>query len=164
MQNTMQYKKEIMKYPPQLVVRVTPEQHVDLVAIAEQLGMTVSELIRAMVEETLPRYKERAAAEGMKLKDGKRLREQVEEATAELVEDLRRGRLVFTPDQLSAPKALALAELIQRLRPDGEDAGPLAAELRAGLLRALQAAPGVSPPELPAIPQRIRKYRKSRPE
>jgi antitoxin component of RelBE/YafQ-DinJ toxin-antitoxin module len=164
MQNAMQYKKVIMKSPAQLVVRVTPEQHVDLVAVAEQLGLTVSELIRAMVEEALPRYKEKAAAEGVKLKEGKRLREQVEEATTELVEDLRRGRLVLTPDQLSAPKALAVAELIQRLRPHGEDAGPMAAELRAGLLRALKAAPDASPPESPASPQRIRKYRKRRPD
>jgi hypothetical protein len=153
-----------MKSPPQLVVRVTHEQHVDLVAVSGQLGLTVSELIRTMVEEALPRYRERAAAEGVKLKDGKRLREQVEEATAELVEDLRRGRLVLTANQLSAPKALAVAELIQRLRPDGEDAGPLAAELRSGLLRALKAAPDASPTELPARPQRIRKYRKRSPD
>ena len=151
-----------MKGPTQIVVRVMPAQYVDLVAVSEQLGMTVSEMIRAMVEEALPRYKERAAAEGQRLRAGKQLREQVEEATVELADDLRRGRLVLTRDQLSAPKALALAELIHRLRPDGEDTGHLAAELRVGLLRALQAAPDVSLPEPQPKPnpRRIRRYRK----
>ena len=153
-----------MKGPTQIVVRVTAAQYADLVAVAEQLGMTVSELTRAMVDEGLPRYKERAAAEGQRLRAGKQLREQVEEATLELADDLRRGRLVLTRDQLTAPKALAVAELIRRLRPEGEDAGSLAAELRAGLVRALQAAPDTSLPEPPPKPQRIRGYRRRKPE
>jgi len=151
-----------VKGPTQIVVRVMPAQYADLVAVAEQLGMTVYEMIREMVEEGLPRYKERATAVGEKLRAGKRLREQIEEATVELADDLRRGQLVLTRDQLSAPKALAVAELIHRLRPDGEDTGHLAAELRAGLLQALQGAPDVSLPEPQAKPnpQRIRGYRK----
>ena len=153
-----------MKGPTQIVVRVTAAQYADLVAVAEQLGMTVSELTRAMVDEGLPRYKERAAAEGERLRAGKKLREQIEEATLELADDLRRGRLVLTRDQLTAPKALAVAELIRRLRPEGEDAGSLAAELRAGLLRALDAAPDVSLPEPPPKPQRIRGYRRRKSE
>ncbi|MCA1684960.1 MAG: hypothetical protein LC745_03045 [Planctomycetia bacterium] len=153
-----------MKGPTQLVVRVTADQYADLNVVAGQLGMTVSELIRSMVEESLPRYKEKAVAEGEKLKAGKDLREQIEEATFGLVEDLRRGRLVLLPSELSAPKAMALVELIQRLRSEGEDAGPLAAELRAGLLRALKAAPDTFQPEPPPRPQRIRRYSKRKTE
>jgi hypothetical protein len=149
-----------VKGPTQIVVRVTPAQYADLNAVAEQLGKTVSELIREMVEESLPGYREKAAAEGAKLRAGKELREQIEEATLGLVDDLRRGRLVLFLNELTAPKALALAELIDRLRPDDEDAGPLTAELRAGLLRALGTAPDVSLPEPPPKPQRIRGYRK----
>jgi hypothetical protein len=153
-----------MKGPLQIVVRLPADLYTDLVAVAGQLGMTLSELIRAMVDETLPRYKAHAAAEGEKRRADKALREQVEEATVELAEDLRRGRLELKLDELSAPKALAIAELVQRLRPGGGDAGPLAAELRAGLLRALEAAPGAPPPGPPPKPQRIRSYRRRKPE
>ena len=150
-----------MKGPAQIVVRVPSELYADLNAVAEQLGRTISELVREMAEENLPRYKEKAAAEGARLRAGKELREQVEEATFGLVDDLRRGRLVLSSSELSAPRALALAELIRRLRPDDAEADPLADELRAGLVRALKAAPDVSPPEPPPKkPRRIREYRR----
>jgi predicted DNA-binding ribbon-helix-helix protein len=149
-----------MKGPLQIVVRLPADLYTDLVAVAGQLGMTLSELIRTMVDETLPRYRSLAAAEGEKRRADKALREQVEDSTVELAEDLRRGRLELKLDELSAPKALAVAELVQRLRPGGGDAGPLAAELRAALLRALEAAPGGDSPATPPKPQRIRKYRR----
>jgi hypothetical protein len=150
-----------MPGPTQLVVRVTPAQYGDLNAVAGQLGVTVSEMIRQMVEEALPRYKEKAEREGAKLRAEKTLREQVDEATFALVEDLRRGRLVLFTQELTAPKALALVELIQRVRPGADEKTPLLRELRAALLKALEAAPDVSLPEPGPRPERIRAYRKS---
>jgi ATP-dependent protease HslVU (ClpYQ) ATPase subunit len=157
-------RRRVVKGPTQIVVRVTANQYADLNAVAGQFGKTVSEIVREMVEENLPRYKEKAAVEGAKLRADKELKEQIEEATYGLVEDLRRGRLVLFPNELTAPKALALAELIARLRPGSKDADPLVAELRAGLLRALNAAPDASLPEPPPKPQRIRKYSKRKTE
>jgi hypothetical protein len=68
---------------------------------------------------------------------------------------------VLSSSELSAPRALALAELIRRLRPDDAEADALADELRAGLVRALKAAPDASPPDPPPkTPRRIREYRR----
>src|SRR5262249_49813698 len=151
-----------MPSPSQIVVRVTPSQYGDLNAVAGQLGVTVSEMIRQMVEETLPTYKEKAEREGAKLRAEKTLKEQVEEATFALVEDLRKGRLVLFTQELTAPKALALADLIQRIQPDTEDKTPVLKELRSALLKALEAAPDTSIPEPARKPERIRGYKKAR--
>ncbi len=148
--------------PSQIVVRVTPSQYADLNAVAGQLGITVSEMVRTMVEESLPRYKEKAQREGEKLRADKSLREQIEEATFALADDLRRGRLVLFTQELTAPKALALAELIHRARPGTDEKTPVLRELRAALLKAIEAAPDTSIPEPAPKAQRIRGYKKSR--
>ena len=126
--------------------------------------MTLSEVVREMIEKCLPEYKQKAAAEGEKLRAGKcLLQEQVEEAALGLLDDLRRGRLVLFVNELTGPKALALAELIERLRPEGENADPLAAKLRQALLQALKAAPDVAVPEPPSKPKPVRGYLSARP-
>jgi hypothetical protein len=108
----------------------------------------------------MPRYREKAAHEGEKLRAQKALREQVEEAIFTLVDDLRKGRLVLFPQELTAPKALALADLILRIQPEDKDAAPILKDLRAAWLKALKAAPDVSVPEPPSKPERIRGYSK----
>jgi hypothetical protein len=149
-----------MPGPTQIVVRVTATKYGDLNAVAEQLGISLSEMVREMIEQSLPRYKEKAEREGAKLRAEKTLRQQVEEATYALVEDLRRGRLVVFTRELTAPKALALAELIQRVQPDTENRSPVLKDLRSALLKALEAAPDTSIPEPPSKPEKIRSYKK----
>jgi Ribbon-helix-helix domain len=153
-----------MPGPTQIVVRVTASQYADLNAVAEQLSMTVSEMIREMVEESLPKYKEKAEREGAKLRAGKAWKQQVEEATYALVDELRTGRLVLSTKELTAPKALAVADLIHRIRPDGEERPAVLRDLRSALLKALEGAPDVSIPEPTSKPERIRAYKKANPE
>lgn len=112
------------RVPVQISARVSPEHKVKIAALAADMGLKDSDVIRQMIEFAMPEFESRAERYKQARREGVPTQEEIEEAANEIAGEVTNGEAVtLTLDELRGVQGRALARILAALWPDSPPTG-----------------------------------------